>query len=212
MCSIHLYHTWWRVRRVICRASKQFLAKPQALFTGPVLQEVMQREEGCSMKGSNFSPIYCQMHTVHVFAGRAVPQWTALLRCLMACRVLRVFLFSLFLDLDLRNSSCIDIYVGSLIYQALWYSSTPTVCLGRENQTNSGGSLVPTPAIMHIMKRMCVLPGAKPACDQHTCAGPLFLLHVIHFRHQSRVVSTSERVTQGETSDKKVHMHPWLQS
>lgn len=171
MCSIHLYHTWWRVRRVICRASEQFLAKSQAFFTGPVLQEVMQRGEGCSMKGSNFSPIYCQMHTVHVFAGRAVPQWTALLRCVMVCRVLRVFLFSLFLDPDLRNSSCIDIYLGSLIYQALWYSSTPTVCLGRENQTNSGDSLVPTPAIMHIMKRceVCVPRSNTCSWPTHLC-------------------------------------------
>lgn len=85
----------------ICCGSEPFLAKPMAFFTGPVLQKVRQRGEGCSMKGSYFSLIYCQC--THVFAGWTVPQWTALLLHLMAWRVL--FLFSLFSDLDLGNSS-----------------------------------------------------------------------------------------------------------
>lgn len=99
---------------LICCGAELFLDKPLAFFTSPVIQKARQRGEGCSMKGSNFSVIYCQMHTVHVFAGWTVPQWTALLLCLMACKVWSVFLFPLFLDLGLRNSSYIDVNLGCL--------------------------------------------------------------------------------------------------
>lgn len=102
----------------VCCWSELFLAKPMAFSTSPVLQKVRQRGEGCRTKGTDFSLIYHQMLTV--FAEWTVPQWTALILCLMSCRVLSVFLFSPFLDPALRNSSYIDVNLGSLTYQALW--------------------------------------------------------------------------------------------
>lgn len=50
-------------------------------------------------------------------------------------------------------------YLGSLSYQALCYSSTPTVCLGIEKQMNTGSSLRPVPTITYIMKSLSVFPG-----------------------------------------------------
>lgn len=160
MYSIYLYHTWWRICWVFLFAPDQnyFLLKQS--HSSQVLWSKGFKKQGRGERGvawSNFSLIHCKVHTVHVFAGWTDPQWTALLLWLMACRVLSVVLFSLFLGLDLKNSSYINVNLGSLVLQH-------SHCLPQRRKTNSGSSLVLPPAIKYILKRMCVFPGAIPAC------------------------------------------------